>query len=256
MSNLRSLTPGEVREFFSGHRTVRQYRTEGGQPIPLPADHLEAVLYAAQRASTHSTAQIYTIIQLESPEVRAKMAELTKNPHIASAGAAFVMCADLHRLEEFLALRGVERGDWPAVGTHFALGDAALAGQNLLTAAEMLGYQGCWIGGVINHLPEIVEFLALPAGVLPFAALTVGLSDEDTPYRPRLQQRIIVHTDHYREVGTAELEENLTLMNPIADRPGKPGDWARLLALYWGKGGQMEAREGHYTQVRKEQGLD
>ena len=251
----RQQTAEQVREFFAGHRTVRQYRTEGGQPTPLPQDHLDAVLYAAQRAPTHSTSQLYSVVQLWDPAVRARMAELTGNAHIAAAGAAFVLCADIHRTAQILRLDGVEPGAWPDVANHFAVGDAVMAGQNLLTAAEMLGYQGCWIGGVLNHLAEIVELLELPAGVLPFSALTVGLSDEDTPYRPRLERETVVHQDRYRLPDEAELRRNIEQMNPIAARGGQPGDWARLLKMYWGAGGAMEAREAGLSAVKERQGL-
>lgn len=263
-SQLRQLSAEQVREFFAGHRTVRHYQTGAdGQPVPLPPEHLDAVLYAAQRAPTHSTSQLYSIIQVQHPQLRTEMATLTQNAHIATAGAAFVLCADMHRTAEILALASVERGEWPEVALHFALGDAVMAGQNLLTAAEMLGYQGCWIGGVLNHLPEIVSLLQLPTGVLPFAALTVGLSAETgadaghaaTPYRPRLSRETVVHTDHYREPSPAALQADIRQMNPIADRPGKPGDWVRLLQLYWGKGGGMEGREASYRAVKAQQGF-
>ncbi|UFA51246.1 nitroreductase family protein [Deinococcus radiophilus] len=251
----RALTPQQVRDFFGAHRTVRQYRTQDGQPIPLPEDHLDAVLYAAQRAPTHSTSQLYSIIQVQGPAQRAELAELAGNAHIATAGAAFVLCADLHRIGQILALDGTAVGDWADVANHFAVGDAVMAGQNLLTAAEMLGYQGCWIGGVLNNLPQIAEVLELPAGVLPFSALTIGLPDEQAPYRPRLHREVVVHTDRYRLPERAEMEANIEHMNPIAARGDRPGDWARLLRMYWGAGGAMEKRQPDLQAVKRRQGL-
>lgn len=44
-------------------------------------------------------------------------------------------------------------------------------------------------------------------------------------------------------------------MNPIAERPGKPGDWARLLKMYFGQGGGMEVREAGLVAALKRQGL-
>lgn len=253
---LRHMSAEQVREFFAGHRTVRQYQTgENGQPLALPPEHLDAVLYAAQRAPTHSTAQIYSIIHLQKPELRGKMAELSGNAHINTAGAAFVLCADLYRTAQILEHGGHAAGHWPEVGLHFALGDAVMAGQNLLTAAEMLGYQGCWIGGIVNHLPEIVALLELPTGVLPFAALTVGLSAENTPHRPRLNRETVVHADTYRIPTAEEIQADILRMNPIADRPGKPGDWVRLLKMYWGEGGGMEGREAGLHEVKAAQGF-
>lgn len=252
----RQLTPAEVNAFFDAHRTVRQYQTQAdGAPLPLPADHLDAMLHAAQRAPTDATAQLYSFIRLVNPEVRARVAGLTTNGHIATASEAFVICADVRRTQKVLSVGGYTPGHWPAIAVHFGIGDAVLAGQNLLTASEMLGYQGCWIGGVLNGLDGILELLKLPEGVLPFAALTIGRSAEDTPHRPRLPRELVVHTDEYRDGTTEEMLAATQVMNPIANRPGKPGDWAKLLSLYFGAGGGMEHREPHLVAALKKQGM-
>ncbi|WP_291426044.1 nitroreductase family protein [Deinococcus sp.] len=252
----RDLTPEQVRAFFDGHRTVRQYVTQpGGSPQRLPDDELDAILHAAQRAPTDATAQLYSLIWLDSPEVRQQMAELTTNLHIATASEAFMVCADAHRVKRILEVSGRQPGHWPAVGVHFGIGDAVMAGTNLLTAAEMLGYQGCWIGGVLNNLEPIATALKLPPEVLPFAALTIGKSAEQTPYRPRLPRPLVIHTDEYRAATDAKLTEGIDLMNPIADRPGTPGDWGKLLGAYFAADGGMEHREPKLVELLKRQGM-
>lgn len=250
----RDLTPDQVRAFFDGHRTVRQYVTApDGTPLPLNADELDAVLHAAQRAPTDATAQLYSFVHLQSAEQRRVLADLTTNAHIATASEAFVVCADARRVKQVLEQAGYQPGEWPAIAVHFGLGDAVMAGTNLLSAAEMLGYQGCWIGGVLNNLAPIVEALKLPEDVLPFAALTIGRSDEDTPYRPRVPREMVFHADTYRDPSPQEVQAATQQMNPIADRPGKPGDWAKLLNAYFGQGGGMEAREPQLVALLKRQ---
>lgn len=252
----RDLSPAQVRAFFDGHRTVRRYVTQAnGSPQRLPEDHLDVILHAAQRAPTDATAQLYSLIHLTRPDSRAKIAELTANAHIGTASEAFVVCADTRRVGRILEAHDMQPGHWPAIAVHFGLGDAVLAGSNLLSAAEMLGYQGCWIGGVMNNLPGIVDFLKLPRGVLPFAALTIGKSAENTPYRPRLPRPLVIHSDEYRDATPQELQQAVQVMNPIADRPGKPGDWTRLLRAYFAQDGGMEHREPHLVAVLKQQGL-
>ena len=248
-------SPEQVRAFFDAHRTVRQYVTADGQPIPLPPEHLDVILHAAQRAPTDATAQLYSFVRLTDPAVRARVAELTTNAHIATASEAFVVCADVHRVRRVLEVAGYAPGEWPAIAVHFGIGDAVMAGTNLLTAAEMLGYQGCWIGGVLNGLPGIVELLALPEGVLPFAALTIGRPAEDTPYRPRVPRPLVVHTDTYHVGTDDEIREATEVMNPIAARGDRPGDWARLLNAYFGAGGGMEKREPVLREVMAAQSV-
>ncbi|PNY82544.1 nitroreductase family protein [Deinococcus koreensis] len=252
----RSLTPQQVTAFYDAHRTVRQYVTgPDGAPLPLPQGHLEAILHAAQRAPTDATAQLYSLVRLTRPELRARIAELTTNAHIATASEAFVVCADVRRVRRVLEVGGKTPGHWPAIAVHFGIGDAVMAGTNLLTAAEMLGYQGCWIGGVMNGLGGIIDELGLPAGVLPFAALTVGRPAEQAPYRPRVPRPLVIHTDTYHSGSDEEIREAIEVMNPIASRGGQPGDWVRLLNSYFGAGGGMEGREPKLVAALRRQGL-
>ncbi|WP_102127377.1 nitroreductase family protein [Deinococcus planocerae] len=246
----RHQTAEQVRAFFDAHRTVRHYK-----PVAMPPDHLGAILHAAQRAPTDATAQLYSFIRLKDAGVRERVAALTTNAHIAQASESFVVCLDVRRTRRVLEAAGHVPGEWPAIAVHFGIGDAALAGQNMLLAAEMLGYQGCWIGGVMNNLEALIEELRLPEGVLPYAALTIGVSDEPTPYRPRLPRELVVHEDAYRDADEGELRGATEVMNPIAARQGQPGDWARLLRAYFGQGGSMEERELGLVAALGRQGL-
>src|SRR5690606_19830371 len=134
---------------------------------------------------------------LTNPELKKKMAKLTKNAHIETASESFIMCADVWRLKRILNLHDYEFGRFPKAAIHFSIGDIVMVGQNMLTAAEMLGYRGCWIGGVMNALFEIKEELKLPKGVFPFAALTIGVPDEEEKFRPRLERSLVVHENVY-----------------------------------------------------------
>ncbi|WP_027482701.1 nitroreductase family protein [Deinococcus pimensis] len=228
------MTPEEVRAFFDAHWTVRRFKEHR-----MPAEHLDVLLHAAQRAPTDATAQMYSVVRLVDPDLRREAAEATRNPHLATASEAFVVCADLRRLRVILEDAGYEFGDWPAAAVHFSVGDAVLAGQNLLLAAELLGYRGCWIGGVLSALPWLAGRLALPPGVFPYAGLAVGVPDEEPRSRPRLPRALVVHEDRYREPDALELREGVAAMAGITSR----GDWASTLARYFARGGTMEARE-------------
>ena len=209
------------------------------------------MLHAAQRAPTDATAQMYSFIQLSDPGLREQVAELTVNPHFATAPLSFVICMDVHRLHLFLEHHGYERGEWPGVAVHFGIGDAVLAGQSMLLAAELLGYQGCWIGGVLTNLEALCKLLALPEGVLPFAGLTIGRSAETPAQRPRIARELVLHRDRYREPERSELDAMQTDMAGITAR----GDWAQTLARYFASGGGMEAREVGLQRMLARQGL-
>ena len=237
-------TVSEVRAFFDSHWTVRQYKS-----VQIPSDHLDVILHAAQRAPTDATAQMYSFIRLRDPKRREEIAALTGNAHFATASEAFIVCADVHRLEKVLASVGQELGHIPSIANHFGIGDAVMAGENLLLASEMLGYRGCWIGGVLNSLEKIIELTQLPKGVLPFAGLTIGVPDEAPVHRPRIARDLVFHDDCYREPDAQEIAEAIQAMASITAR----GDWAQTLARYFAKGGTMESREAHLSAMIKRQ---
>ena len=231
---------------FDHHRTVRKYKSEALRP-----GDLEQILWAAQRAPTDATAQMYSFVRLSDPALRREIAGLTGNAQLSRQSEAFIVLADVNRLQRLLEHRGYEFGDWPAIAVHFGIGDAVLAGQNMLIAAEMLGYAGCWIGGVLSALEQIVDLLELPQGVLPFAGLTIGVSDETPAQRPRIQPELILHENKYRTPETHEIETALERMAPITAR----GDWAQTLSRYFAKGGTMEAREVQLRRTLEHQGF-
>lgn len=224
----------EVHDFFAAHYTARKYKN-----YTLPKDHLDCILFAAQRAPTDATAQMYSIIHLQDMELKKQMAEWTGNPHIATASEAFVFCADLYRLKMILKTKNFDIGSTPHIGIHFGIGDAVMAGENLLLAAEMLGYHGCWIGGVLNEIEKISQALKLPELCFPFAAMTIGLSDESPKIRPRLSRKHIVHTNNYQDYNESDLKKDIEHMGAITAR----GDWAETLARYFAKDGGMSKRE-------------
>ena len=227
-------SPDEVRAFFDAHWTVRKYKK-----FTMPTEHLDVILHAAQRAPTDATAQMYSFIRLVDRDLRDAVARLTTNAHIATASEAFLVCADVRRLDQTMKLNGTTLGRFPSIANHFGIGDAVMAGENLLLASEMLGYRGCWIGGVLNALSEIVELTKLPVGVLPFAALTIGVADEEPAHRPRLPRDVIFHENTYRDPSIDELTSAVHGMAAISAR----GNWAQTLARYFAPGGTMETRE-------------
>ncbi len=234
-------------EVFAKHRTVRKFKPQGLEP-----GHLEQLMYCAQRAPTDATAQMYSFIRLSDPTLKNQVAQWTNNPHIATSAEAFIICLDVYRLQRILEHRGYEFGDWSAVAVHFGLGDAALAAQTMMVAAECLGYQGCWIGGVLSALEPIIEACQLPAGVLPYAGLAIGVPDEDPGERPRVQLELVLHENAYRHPEPQELEEALNRMASITAR----GDWAQTLSRYFAKGGAMESREIALRQALERQGFN
>ena len=178
------------------HRSIRSFL-----PAPLPAGTLELLVAAAQSAASSSNLQIWSVVAIEDPARRARLAKLAgSQKHIAEAPLFLVWLADLARLADIATAEGVE-----IEGVHYlellvvGIVDAALAAQNAVVAAESLGLGSVYIGAIRNNLEAVADELALPPLVMPVFGLCVGYADPAvaTGIKPRLPQEVVLHRETY-----------------------------------------------------------
>jgi nitroreductase len=184
-------------EAILSHRSVRTYL-----PKPVPESVLQLIVAAAQSAPTSSSLQAWSVVAVEDPERRKKLAELASpNPQIISAPLFLVWIADLSRLRKITAKQG-RTGEGLDYLESFLLAtiDATLAAQNALVALESLGFGTCYIGGIRNHPAEVGELLGLPPEAFAVFGMTVGYPDPavETEVKPRLPQSVVFHREQYQ----------------------------------------------------------
>jgi nitroreductase len=184
-------------EAILSHRSVRTYL-----PKPVPESVLQLIVAAAQSAPTSSSLQAWSVVAVEDPERRKKLAELASpNLQIISAPLFLVWIADLSRLRKITAKQG-RTGEGLDYLESFLLAtiDATLAAQNALVALESLGFGTCYIGGIRNHPAEVGELLGLPPEAFAVFGMTVGYPDPavETEVKPRLPQSVVLHREQYQ----------------------------------------------------------
>lgn len=200
----------ETLDSLLAHRSVRNYADK-----PLPAGTLETLIAAAQSASTSSNLQTWSVVAIENPERKARLATLAANQsQIREAPLFLVWLADLNRLEAAAGRTGAS-----AEGLHYletllvGVIDAALAAQNAVVALESLGMSAVYIGAIRNQPEQVAAELGLPPRVLPVFGLCVGYADESHPaqIKPRLPQPVVLHREQYdapsQEDGIAQYDE-------------------------------------------------
>lgn len=185
-----------VIEVMLQHRSIRKFTTES-----VLSEQINLILRAAQAAATSSFLQAYSIINIsKGPNRDLLMHYCDDQPYVGSAPVFLVFCADLHRLHQMSNLhnKSYEEG-WTE---SFIIGtvDAALAGQNAMTAAESLGLGGVYIGGIRNHIEEVSKLLKLPDEVYPVFGLCIGHPDQNPEVKERLPQPIVVHQEVYTSI--------------------------------------------------------
>ena len=169
-------------DLISRHGSVRKYR-----PDPIPAETIEAIVSAAQRTSTSSNLQAYSVVAVTDAAKRARLAELCGNQeHIAQAPVFLAWCADLARLDRACELRGYTQVTAYVENFLVAAVDAVIAAQTAALAAESLGLGICYIGSIRNNTQAVIDLLGLPRLVFPITGMTVGWPAAEPLVRPRL----------------------------------------------------------------------
>ncbi|MFV9507685.1 MAG: NADPH-dependent oxidoreductase [Oscillochloridaceae bacterium umkhey_bin13] len=216
-------------ELLLGHRSVRAYRDE-----PLPAGTLEALVAAAQSAASSSNLQTWSVVAVEDPARRERLAALAGNQaHIRTAPLFLVWLADLSRLARVAAAR-----DLPHAGLDYtemllvAVIDAALAAQNAVVAAEALGLGTVYIGAMRNRPLEVATELNLPPRCVAVFGLCVGWPDPERPtaVKPRLPQTAVLHHEQYQaeHEATAVAQYNAAMADFYVEQKMRvTGDWSQ-----------------------------
>ena len=179
----------------------------------IPAEAREAILQAAVNAPTAGNQQLYTIIDVTKPELRAQLAESCDHqPFIADAKLVLIFCADARKWYRAFEEAGCEPRQ-PGVGDLLlAVSDATIAAQNAVVAAESLGIGSCYIGDIMENREIHQQMLQLPRYVFPCCMLVMGyptLQQQQRPKPRRVAMEHIVHENAYRDMDGAELQQML-----------------------------------------------
>lgn len=177
------------------HRSVRSFKDE-----PLTEEQIRLIVESAQRASTSSFIQAYSIIGVTDLQKKQQLSEIAGNQaYVVENGHFFVFCADFHRheligeLHEEAVQKTLETDEKLLV----TVIDAALASQNAAVAAESMGLGICYIGGIRNNLFAVKELLELPERVIPLFGMAVGVPAHVEDQKPRLPFNHIYHENTY-----------------------------------------------------------
>ena len=187
----------------------------------MPDEIAEMILEAGVRAPTYL--QSYKIIQVKDKEVKERVADLCEGQDelIKNAAAVFLICADLHRTRRMLDLLGhrhVLKSDKHPVESMSAVIDSAFLIENMIIAAEALGYGSTVLDYPLVKPREFANLFQLPKGVTPLLLLCIGERGEVPPLRPRLPLEAVLSTDRYEDVSDEILEDYLRRLEDSMNR--------------------------------------
>ncbi len=185
------------------HGSVRKYK-----PDPVPAELIDQIVAAGQRASTSSNLQAYSVVATTDPEKKARLQEISGGQsHVGEAPVFLLWCGDFNRLQQVCRYQGYQvEADYLENFLVSAI-DTAIASQNAALAAESLGLGCCYIGAIRNRPREVVEIFQLPELVYPLFGMTLGWPVEPPLIRPRLPLKAVLHWETYQVNDLSLLQE-------------------------------------------------
>lgn len=201
-------------ELLNRRRSIRFY-----DRTPLSQEEKDHILQAAMRAPTAGAMMLYTIIEVNDPDKKEKLAETCDHqPFIATAPYLLLFVADYQRWMDLYTAAGsepraIELGippRQPAEGDLFlAFMDAMIAAHSAVIAAESLGIGSCYIGDILENWETHQQMFALPRYTFPAALICFGRPAKTPPGPPvpRFDRRFIVHSDTYRRFSAEELND-------------------------------------------------
>lgn len=200
----------QVMEQLKERKSVRVFTER-----PMEAEKISAILEAACHAPTAGNQQLYTIIHVTDPKLKAQLAESCDHqPFIAKAPLVLVFCADCRKWYQAYREYGCEPRK-PGVGDlMLAVSDTNIAAQNAVVAAHSLGIGSCYIGDIMENAQSQRQILSLPEYVFPAAMLVFGYPTQQQLERqkpPRCEMRHIVHENGYRDMDADELKQMLSV---------------------------------------------
>ena len=238
------------------HKSVRQYLDTS-----VSDAQLERIITAAQRGSTSSNLQVWSVVAVRDADRKARLAEaLGGHRYIADAPVFLVWVADLARNDALMREHGAEPETLGLIeNTLMCAVDVGIAAQNALLAAESLGLGGVFVGGVRNAPEAVSAELGLPQHVFPIVGMSIGVPDpaEGTGIKPRLPLHGVLHREAYdsEKWRSATAEYELSYEQYFAEQ-GHPGrSWARTVIGRLAKLAGMHGRHTMRASLRS-QGFD
>ena len=203
----------ETLKAIHNRRSVRAFSDR-----PVTRDEKDQILAATFRAPTAGNLMLYSIIEVESQQIKERLAVTCDNqPFIAKAPYVLLFLADYQRWMDYFEKCGVsERAASLGVNARnpqtgdllLACCDALIAAQTAVIAAESLGIGSCYIGDILEKYEVHRELFDLPPYVIPITMLCFGYP-ATTPKKltTRFDKEMILHTNRYQRLTPVELEK-------------------------------------------------
>jgi nitroreductase len=165
-------------EAIQSRRSIRKYKDQ-----PIEEDTLLKIIDCGRLAPSDSNTQPWNFIIVRSEEMRTKLAHVSHKQDWMAGAPVFIVCvADIRVTTTETGPMDLDE-ETPGIGPKQIILDTAIAGENMVLAAESLGLGTCWVTWYIQE--EIRPVLEIPNDKYVVAIITMGYPDQSPNQRPR-----------------------------------------------------------------------
>lgn len=184
------------------HISVRRFTDE-----KIPDQVLKEIINAGRMAPTWKNFQSYSLIVVRSQAQKEALYAIDPQPAILSCDTLILFVGDLNRASKASQLHDAAFDAKGPENLLISAVDTALVAQNILTAAESLGYGGVIMGLLRQYSGQIAELFHLPDYTYPIFSMALGKPDQHHPVKPRLPYEAVVFEEVYQEQNVDVIKE-------------------------------------------------
>ena len=195
-------------------RSIRAYSDE-----PITEQEKKDILVATLRAPTAGNMMLYSILEIDSPDLKARLSETCDHqPFIAKAPWVLLYLADFQRQVDYFdhcevprlcQERNIPYRTPQEADLMLACCDALIAAQTTVIAAESLGIGSCYIGDMMENYEVHRDLLHLPRYVFPITLLCLGRPVRELSEKSRstrFEPEYVVYKDAYQRLSREDFK--------------------------------------------------
>jgi FMN reductase (NADPH) len=189
------MTKADNLSFLEQIRTVRHF-----SPEPVAPAMIEQALRAGQRAPTASNAQLYSVIQVDDPDLRTQIADaMVTQDFVRRAPLWLLICVDWSRQDAVAHSLGLRTTLNRAARRFTGIVDASIFAHHLSLALIAQGLGVCLIASPWTALRKVADAVSIPQRTaMPLHLLIAGHPAEPPRSIPRYPLEMIVSRNCYR----------------------------------------------------------
>ena len=175
------------------HRSIRDFKDK-----KVDDETLNKLLKVANRTSSSTGMQSYSIIRIKDKEKRKKLSEISGQAYVETAPELLLFIVDVYRNAKISEDMGEDLKNKNDMDRFFqGFTDGAIACQNMVVAIESLGMGAVYLGSLLNDIRAVIDLLELPELTFPIVGLAFGYPDQNPQLKPRMDLSLKVFEDSY-----------------------------------------------------------